>query len=200
MILIGIGANLPSPKHGAPGATCGAALAALEQAALTIAARSRWYKSAPVPASDQPWFVNGVVRIKTALDPTNLMTLLLRTEEALGRRRAEKNAPRIIDLDLLAYGEMVVDLEPVEPGAGIGAVTVPHPRLHERAFVLLPLRDVAPDWRHPVSGLSVDSLIEALPPGQQTEVFADAGGVFGTEWRQPDANGGETGKKAPQKP
>ena len=163
MILIGIGANLPSPKHGAPGATCGAALAALEQAALTIAARSRWYKSAPVPASDQPWFVNGVVRVKTTLDPTKLMTLLLRTEEAFGRRRGEKNAPRVIDLDLLAYGEMVVDLEPIEPGAGIGAVTVPHPRLHERAFVLLPLRDVSPDWRHPVLGLAVSELVAALP-------------------------------------
>ena len=197
MILIGIGANLPSPKHGAPGATCGAALAALEQAALTIAARSRWYKSAPVPASDQPWFVNGVVRVKTTLDPTKLMTLLLRTEEAFGRRRGEKNAPRVIDLDLLAYGEMVVDLEPIEPGAGIGAVTVPHPRLHERAFVLLPLRDVAPDWRHPVSGLSVDTLIDALPPGQQTKVFADGGGAFGTEWRETATNGEDGGPSRP---
>ncbi len=184
MILIGIGANLPSPDYGPPGATCGAALAVLEKAALTIAARSRWYKTAPVPASDQPWFVNGVVRIKTALDPTALMTLLLQTEEVFGRRRGQKNAPRIIDLDLLAYGEMVVNLDPVEPGRGLGTVSVPHPRLHERAFVLHPLRDVAPGWRHPVSGKDVDALIEALPPDQLTEVVQDAGGVFGTEWRE----------------
>ena len=70
--------------------------------------------------------------------------------------------------------------------AGAAAkTTVPHPRLHERAFVLLPLRDVAPDWRHSVSGQGVRALIEALPPGQQTEVMADAGGPYGSEWRQP---------------
>ena len=75
MILIGIGANLPSPRHGPPRATCGAALESLEKAGLTIAARSRWYKSAPVPVSDQPWFVNAVAQIKTAMPPEDLMGL-----------------------------------------------------------------------------------------------------------------------------
>ena len=191
MILIGIGANLASSVYGEPRATCGAALAALaapeaKGGGLTIAQRSQWYKSAPVPDSDQPWFVNAVVRVRTALDPDRLIALLLQTEQSFGRRRAGKNAPRILDLDLLAYGETVI-------GGEAAKTTVPHPRLHERAFVLLPLRDVAPDWHHPVSGLGIHALIEALTPGQQTEVMADAGGAYGTEWRPPRDDDGPEG-------
>ena len=184
MILIGIGANLASPVYGEPRATCGAALAAMAGGGLTIVQRSQWYQSAPVPASDQPWFVNAVVRVRTPLDPDRLMAALLQTEVSFGRRRAGKNTPRILDLDLLAYGETVIGGAPPDDGA-VAQTTVPHPRLHERAFVLLPLRDVAPDWRHPVLGQGVHALIEALPPGQQTEVIADAGGAYGSEWRQP---------------
>ncbi|MBL4691144.1 MAG: 2-amino-4-hydroxy-6-hydroxymethyldihydropteridine diphosphokinase [Rhodospirillales bacterium] len=185
MILIGIGANLPSPRHGPPRATCGAALEALNEADLTITARSRWYKSAPVPVSDQPWFVNGVAQVKTALDPVRLMALLLRTEEALGRKRNEPNAPRVLDLDLLAFGDMV--LSPEDGGSGALALEIPHPRLFERAFVLLPLRDVAPGWRHPVLDLSVGEMIADLSGDQQTDPMNDAGGVFGTEWRDKNA-------------
>ena len=152
----------------------------LEQGKLSISARSRWFKSAPVPVSDQPWFVNGVVRVETALDPQALMGLLLQTEEAIGRKRGERDAARILDLDLLAYGDLVWPGDGGGPGRG--SVTVPHPRMHDRAFVLLPLRDIAPGWRHPVSGETVESLIQALPEGQETEPIADAGGVFGTEW------------------
>lgn len=188
MILIGIGANLPSPRYGGPRATCGAALSALVGAPLSIAQRSRWYKSAPVPASDQPWFVNGVIHVKTALGPGALMALLLETEEAFGRNRAEKGEARVLDLDLLAYGDMVSQ---ENEEAGKGGVRLPHPRLHERAFVLLPLRDIAPDWRHPVSGQSVRDMIEALPPGQKTEAIPDAGGDFGTEERESNAIKGQ---------
>ena len=184
MILIGIGANLPSPRYGEPLATCGAALSALAEARLSIAARSRWYKSAPVPASDQPWFINGVIHVKTALNPGTLMALLLETEEAFGRNRAERNEARVLDLDLLAYGDRVSE----ESGAGgESGLRLPPPRLHERAFVLLPLLDTAPDWRHPVSGLSVRDMIEARPPGQQTEAIPDAGGDFGAERRESNA-------------
>jgi len=184
LIFIGIGANLPSPSYGGPRATCGAALASLEDAELSIDARSRWYKSAPQPISDQPWFVNAVIRANTPLDPAALMSLLLKTEKTFGRLRAEKNAPRVLDLDLLAYGEMVLD----GGDDGAGALHVPHPRLHERAFVLLPLRDVAPGWRHPASGDSVEDMIGALmtprAASQQTEVMADGRGKYGTEWQK----------------
>ena len=182
LILIALGANLPHPRYGVPRATCGAALAALADAGVTITQRSRWYKSAPVPASDQPWFINGAARIKTALPPDALMALLLETEEAFGRNRDEPNAPRILDLDLLAYGELIL----APDGGGEGDLQLPHPRLQGRAFVLCPLLDVAPGWHHPQTGQDAGEMIANLPPGQQTEAIADAGGVFGTEWGDKD--------------
>jgi 2-amino-4-hydroxy-6-hydroxymethyldihydropteridine diphosphokinase len=182
LILIGIGANLPSPSYGKPRATCGAALTALAAADLVIAARSRWYRSAPVPASDQPWYVNAVVRVQTALAPGQLLALLLATEQAFGRRRGELNAARVLDLDLLTYGDLVTE----EGTKGLRPVlTLPHPRLEKRAFVLLPMRDVAPDWRHPVAGTSLEEMIAALDKTETAEAMADAAGVFGTEWHAP---------------
>jgi len=182
LILIGIGANLPSIAYGGPRATCGAAMAALEEAGLSIDARSRWYKSAPQPVSDQPWFVNAVFSVKTHLDPSALMVFLLETEEIFGRQRGKKNAARALDLDLLAYGEMVSHEGP-EKGKK-GSPLLPHPRLHQRAFVLLPLRDIAPDWRHPVTGGCVDDMIGALEIGQNAEIMADGDGKYGTEWQK----------------
>ena len=107
MILIGLGANLPSARYGAPPASLEAALAGLEKAGPRVLARSRWYRSAPVPASDQPWFVNGVAEVATVLDPPGLLALLHRVEQEFGRVRREKNAARCLDLDLLAYDNRV---------------------------------------------------------------------------------------------
>ncbi|MBX6322526.1 MAG: 2-amino-4-hydroxy-6-hydroxymethyldihydropteridine diphosphokinase [Rhodospirillaceae bacterium] len=158
-ILIGLGANLPS-RFGPPRATCEAAVAALEAEGLRVVRRSRWYESAPVPASDQPWYVNGVVEVETALTPEALLALLHRVEACFGRERRERNEPRVIDLDLLAYGSRVND--------GPAPPLLPHPRAVERGFVLLPLRDVAPDWVDPRSGRPLDALIAALPARQIT--------------------------------
>ena len=121
--------------------------------------RSRFYKSAPVPVSDQPWYVNAVASVATELPPRELLALLHRVEARFGRARRERNEARPLDLDLLAYNDRI------EAGEGGGPI-LPHPRLHERGFVLLPLAEVAPGWRHPVSGKSVAELIAALPPGQ----------------------------------
>jgi 2-amino-4-hydroxy-6-hydroxymethyldihydropteridine diphosphokinase len=174
LIFIGIGANLPSPRFGSPRATCGAALAALGRAGIAVARCSRWYRSAPVPPSDQPWFVNAVVEVTTQLTPAEVLAVLLRTEEDFGRRRGAPNAARLLDLDLLDYLGRISAPDEVP--------VLPHPRLHERAFVLLPLRDLAPDWRHPATGTSVATLIAGLPAGQAIEPMAPASGLFGTEW------------------
>lgn len=160
-ILIGLGANLPSPVGG-PRETCEAALAALSRAGVAIARRSRWYRSAPVPVSDQPWFVNGVAAIETMLDPAALLDLMLGVERRLGRVREERWGPRLIDLDLLDYRGLV--------RAGPAPI-LPHPRLAERAFVLLPLAEVAPGWRHRGTGATIADLIAALPAGQAIEPF-----------------------------
>jgi 2-amino-4-hydroxy-6-hydroxymethyldihydropteridine diphosphokinase len=135
-----------------------AALARLARAEVRIAALSPWYESAPVPPSDQPWYVNAVALIDTELDPAALLSLLQETEKSFGRRRRVRNEARAIDLDLLAY-EDVVNLGPEPP-------LLPHPRLAERAFVLMPLADLLPDWRHPRTGRTVGGMIAALPPGQ----------------------------------
>jgi len=161
MILIGLGANLPHPELGPPRHTLAAALARLRERGVRVAACSRWYATRPYPAAlaDQPWFVNGVARIETALDPAALLALMHEVEWALGRVRQRKWEPRIVDLDLIAYHDRVL------AGDGGGPV-VPHPRLAERGFVLIPLRDVAPGWRHPVTGLGLDRMIAGLGPEQ----------------------------------
>ena len=127
-------------------------------------ARSRFYNSAPVPASTQPWYVNAVAALETRLPPEDLLFLLHRIETELGRVRREKNAPRTIDLDLLAYDSLIRESPPI----------LPHPRLHERAFVLLPLAEIAPGWIHPRLGVPVEQLIVNLPPEQVAEPMKGA--------------------------
>jgi 2-amino-4-hydroxy-6-hydroxymethyldihydropteridine diphosphokinase len=164
LIVIAIGSNLPSPEFGPPRATCEAALAALSRRGLHIVRRSRWFESAPVPPSDQPWFVNGVAVVQTSLPPGDLLALLHETERRFGRERRDANAARILDLDLIAYGDLVrTDAPPL----------LPHPRLRERAFVLLPLAEVAPDWRHPADGRTLSAMIAALPAGQSIRPLAE---------------------------
>ena len=163
MILIGLGANLPTTLGG-PQATLEAALAALEAEGVHVLARSRWYRSAPVPPSAQPWFVNAVVAVATRLDPPALLRLLHRIEARFGRVRQERNAARPIDLDLLDYDGRIM--------ARDNGPILPHPRLHQRAFVLLPLAEVAPGWRHPRLGRTVAELIAALPPDAVAEPIA----------------------------
>ena len=153
MILIGLGANLAS-HAGSPATTIDAALAALEASGVTVAARSPLYESEPVPRSDQPWFVNAVARVETRLEPEGLLALLHEIERRFGRVRRERNEARPLDLDLLAYDDVV--------RVG-GALLLPHPRLHERAFVLKPLADVAPEWRHPILARTAVELLSALP-------------------------------------
>jgi 2-amino-4-hydroxy-6-hydroxymethyldihydropteridine diphosphokinase len=156
-ILIGLGGNLPSPRFGAPVTTLNAAVARLRELDIRVLARSRWYESAPVPVSDQPNFINGVVSVATELEPAALLALLHRVEAEFGRTRGLRNAARILDLDLLAYRDIVNH---------DGVPQLPHPAMHLRGFVLLPLREIAPRWVHPWLGKSLDALIAELPPGQ----------------------------------
>jgi len=162
MILIGLGANLPSAEFGAPPASLEAALRMLQQSGVAVLRCSRWYRTAPVPASDQPWFVNGVAAIETALDPAALLALLQAIETRFGRVRRERNAARVLDLDILDYSGRVS--RPADPPP-----ILPHPRLAERAFVLRPLAEVSPRWRHPSTGSEIDALLLLLPADQAAE-------------------------------
>ncbi len=152
-IYIALGANLPGPA-GPPRATLEEALARLEAAGVAVVRRSRWYRSPAWPNPSDPEFVNAIAEVRTWLTPAALLALLHAVEADLGRVRTVPNAPRVIDLDLIDYNGAVEAGPPV----------LPHPRLHRRAFVLRPLAEIAPDWRHPVSRRAIAELAAALGP------------------------------------
>jgi 2-amino-4-hydroxy-6-hydroxymethyldihydropteridine diphosphokinase len=159
---MGLGANLPHPIFGGPADTLKAALSDLSGREVEVCRLSPWYRSAPVPASDQPWYLNAVAEIATELPADRLLAVLHEVEGAFGRVRSTPNAARRIDLDLLDFrGE-------IAPG-GPGRATLPHPRMTARAFVLRPLADLAPAWRHPVSRTPIEALVAALPADQIIE-------------------------------
>ncbi len=156
MILVAIGANLPGPAGEPPLAVCRAAVSALDALPqLRLRGLSRWYLTAPIPPSDQPDYVNAVAHLEGSADPASLLAAMQKIEGRAGRLRGERNSARTLDLDLIGMDGLVrPEPDPV----------LPHPRAHERGFVLWPLRDVAPRWVHPGLHRTVDALIAALPP------------------------------------
>jgi len=158
VILIGVGSNRPHPPAASPRETIAAAMAALPGIGVRVVAQSSWYTSEPVPVSDQPWFVNGAAIVATALSPEALLDRMLALETAFGRIRGAPNAARTLDLDLLDYDSQHIDTP---------ALVLPHPRLHLRRFVLEPLREIAPGWRHPCLDLSAAALLDSSLPGDQ---------------------------------
>jgi 2-amino-4-hydroxy-6-hydroxymethyldihydropteridine diphosphokinase len=157
MIVIAVGANLSADGYATPLATCEAAVERLSgDQLMRVIAVSSWYESEPVPPSDQPWYVNGVVVVASALGPAALLARLHKIETEFGRVRRTRNEARPLDLDLIDYNGAISD--------GLdGRPVLPHHRASERAFVLLPLADVIPDWRDPVGGAAVAELIDRLP-------------------------------------
>ena len=164
MILIGIGSNLAARGYRSPQDTAAAAVLQMPMIGVAVVRLSRWYRSEPVPPSDQPWYVNAVAAVVTELDPAALLAAMIALEARFGRRRGLPNAARTLDLDLLDYNAAQCETP---------ALVLPHPRLHERRFVLAPLVEVAPHWRHPQLGLSAQELLRRLPPGQPVHPFGD---------------------------
>lgn len=156
-IFLGIGANLTPDGFASPQAGCEAALNALSDSNIDIQNISRWFESAPVPVSDQPWFKNAVVHATTTLNAADTLAALHDVEANFGRQRRIRNEARVLDIDLLDFGGMHSE----DP-----SLHLPHPRMHQRAFVLLPLQDLAPEWIHPVTGETIQALIAALPDDQ----------------------------------
>ena len=148
-VLLGLGGNL-----GDPAATIAAALTRLDRGGVRILRRSGFYRTAPWGVADQPDFVNLCAVAETALPPQALLALIHGIEADLGRERRERWGPRVIDIDILIYGDAAVD----EPG-----LTMPHPRLTERAFVLVPLAEIAGGVA--IAGKTVRAWAEAVDRG-----------------------------------
>ncbi len=147
-MIVALGANLPGAYPSCE-ALLDAAVDRLAQEGMTVADRSDWWRSAAWPDSSAPAFLNGVTIVQTALPPGEALRRLHRLERAFGRGRSARNAPRTLDLDLIAYGRTVLDE---------GGLTIPHPRAHQRAFVMGPLAQIAPAWMHPVLGRTAEEL------------------------------------------
>lgn len=158
MILAAFGANLPS-REGNPPQTYQKALSALKECGVNVVQASRLWQSSPVGTpDDQPWYTNAVMEVETTMPPEALLDTFLQIEADFGRVRTYRNAPKGIDLDLIDYhGKVQTTSDPI----------LPHPRMHARGFVLLPLREIAPGWVHPVSGSDLATLIAALPDDQE---------------------------------
>jgi 2-amino-4-hydroxy-6-hydroxymethyldihydropteridine diphosphokinase len=162
LVVIALGGNLAG-DHLSCEALLEAATGEFPRRGLTVIARSGWWRSAAWPDPAQPAFINGVALVETALSPAETLDALHAIERAFGRARGETNAPRTLDLDLIAFGRLVVD----EPG-----LHLPHPRAHERLFVMGPLADIAPDWRHPVSGETAPALAWTASVGRDARPIA----------------------------
>lgn len=149
---IGAGANLVEPVR-----QIRQAQDALQKSpGIKFLAASSLYRTQPVGPVEQPPFINAVFSLEAGIGPHDLLSLLLEIEQNMGRVRKERWGPRVIDLDLLFYGEEIIE----EPG-----LEVPHPMLHERRFVLAPLAEIAPGFVHPVLQKSVSELLAGLPAG-----------------------------------
>lgn len=159
-VLVGLGANRAGGEADGVLATLERALALFPAHGIALRRRSSWYRTAPVGDVPQEDYVNAVALVATPLPPLRLLGALQRIEVAFARRRRgePRRGPRSLDLDLLAYGDLVR-----APGAGGGRLILPHPEMHRRAFVLVPLGELLPDWRHPLTGQSAREMLPRLP-------------------------------------
>ena len=158
-IFLGLGSNLGNRE-----ANLSEAERRIRDSGLSLIRLSSIYETEPVGYLDQPWFLNQVIEVESgnAIDPIGLLDGLLRIEHEMGRRREKPNGPRLIDIDLLLFGDVILSLE---------KITLPHPRMHLRRFVLEPLGEIAPGLKHPVIGKSVAELLAALDDPSTVRIY-----------------------------
>ncbi|MBS0334492.1 MAG: 2-amino-4-hydroxy-6-hydroxymethyldihydropteridine diphosphokinase [Proteobacteria bacterium] len=155
-VIVALGSNRPG-DHPSSEALLEAALSLFPQAGLPLLARSRWWRSAAWPDPNGNEYRNGIAIVETNDPPEAVLAQLFAVERRFGRERSVPNAPRTLDLDLIAYGRRVID----EPG-----LVLPHPRAAERRFVMGPLAEIAPAWRHPANGLTAAELAASATVGR----------------------------------
>ena len=174
MILIGLGANLPTVE-GPPLATLRRALLLLPAFGISVIRSSSFYRTPAIAHDVQPPYVNAVAVVAAALPAAELLAGLHRLETQFGRARQVRWAPRTLDLDLLDYEGQIVTSRQDADGATTdlhSPLALPHPRMDKRGFVLVPLAEVAPEWRHPVSGASAAALLDRLKAAEGAAALA----------------------------
>ena len=162
-MVVALGSNLGG-ELGSSRAVLEAALGRFDAAGLTLSNRSSWWRSASWPDPAQPDYLNGVALVETALSAPEVLAALQRIEVELGRERGMRNAPRVLDLDLIAYRRVVLEGEDM---------VLPHPRAAERLFVMGPLAEIAPGWRHPATGETAAELAAKAIVGKDARSDAD---------------------------
>ena len=183
-VLISLGANVAPPGRSLVEALESALESVADREGITLLSRSRWYRTPAFPPGSGPDFVNAAAVLETSLDPERVLAALHGAEAELGRVRTERLirwAPRVCDLDLIAMEDAVLpDRETLARWMALDLgqaqtvvpprLVLPHPRMHERGFVLVPLADIAPQWRHPATGFTVAEMLAALPADVLAEI------------------------------
>ncbi len=156
MIFLGIGSNLSS-SFGDRFKNIDLAISYLKEKKINLIKQSSFYETFSYPDKNKPKFINIVVSVETLLQPEELMTTLLSIEEKLERKRTRKNDPRTCDIDIIDYNKKVINYD-----IGSFKLTIPHKNIAERNFVLYPLKEISPDWVHPITKKNIDVLIKNL--------------------------------------
>ena len=165
MIFLGLGSNLSS-KYGDKFANIDLAISFLEAYGIKIIKRSSFYKTPSYPDRENPKFINVVILVKTNLPPIDLMSVLVFIEEKLERKRVKKNDPRTCDIDIIDYNNQIFNLK-----FNNLDFTLPHKELTSRNFVLFPLQEISPMWKHPKSKETIDNLIQKLSEEDKNSIL-----------------------------
>nr|WP_282569236.1 2-amino-4-hydroxy-6-hydroxymethyldihydropteridine diphosphokinase [Aliiroseovarius sp. S1339] len=179
-VLVSLGSNATS-SLGESEKIIHDAIEYLTEQGLRITKSSRYYSTPCFPVGAGPDFVNAAINVDTDLPPEDLLSALHGVEAHFGRERPSRWAPRTLDLDLIAYGDSVLPNKSVlshwmdlplddQKEVAPDQLILPHPRMHERAFVLIPLADIAPDWCHPILGKTVQELVNDLPDAEKKDI------------------------------
>ena len=165
MIFLGLGSNLSS-KYGNRFANINLAISSLEAYGIKVIKRSSFYKTPSFPDTENPKFINVVILVESNLLPLDLMSTLLFIEEKLGRKRVKKNDPRTCDIDIIDYNSQVLNLKYNNLD-----FKVPHKELASRNFVLFPLREISPMWKHPKTKETINNLIQKLNEEEKNSIL-----------------------------
>ena len=165
MIILSLGSNLPSKYGGRIENLC-LAMSFLEGYGILIDEKSSFYETYSYPDKNKPKYINIVISVKTNLPPIDLMSVLIHVEEKLERKRGKKNDPRTCDIDIIDYNAQTITFDYKNL-----ALVIPHKNLESRNFVLFPLKEIYPNWKHPKTKEIIDSIIEKLPEEDRKSIL-----------------------------